>query len=232
MRILRAPAAPYQFSFQMIADLFRIPKTTAWEIHGRFEHAEHEASLSKFGTIPSRPPDSLRLPEEDRRVIAWIGDCQRQGNCPSPCEVCDFGPVLFQVRTGQERFSSRDWRRGFCRQHEEEFAVNTATAKQAQHAAVTSKSVLDYFDKLKEVLLHCLIPAQILNMDETGLSVDPLKGKKQKFAFLKTCCVTPSFHEERSVNHVSLAATVTLDGQALTLLLPTTSIISLKAKSW
>jgi hypothetical protein len=155
----------------VIADLFRIPKATAWEIYRRFEHAEHEDSLSKSDTIPSRPPNSLLLPEEERRVIAWIEDFQRQGNCSSPREVCGLGAVLFQVRTCQERFFSRDWWRGFRRRHEEEFAVNTAAAKEAQHAAVTSKSVLDYFDKLKEVLPNGVSPTQILNMDETGLSV-------------------------------------------------------------
>jgi hypothetical protein len=35
-----------QFSFQMIADLFGIPETTAWEIYERFEQAECEDSLS------------------------------------------------------------------------------------------------------------------------------------------------------------------------------------------
>jgi hypothetical protein len=46
--------------------------------------------------------------------------------------------------------------RGFRRRHEKELAVNTATAKGFQRAPVTSKSVLDYFDKLKEVRPNCM----------------------------------------------------------------------------
>jgi hypothetical protein len=98
-----------QFSFQMIPGLFRIPKTTAWEIYMHFEHAEHEDSLSKYGTTASRPPNSVLLPEEERRAIVWIGSFRRQGNCLSPREVRDFDVVLFEVRTGQEGFFSRDW---------------------------------------------------------------------------------------------------------------------------
>jgi hypothetical protein len=57
---------------------------------------------------------------------------------------------------------------------------------------------------------------EILNIDETGLSVRPLKGQKRKIVFLKTCCIIPSFREEKDVSHVSLVATVTLGGQPLT----------------
>jgi hypothetical protein len=74
-QIAHFPRSPDQFSFQMIADLFRTPKTTAWQIYKRFKHVDHEDSISKYGIISSRPPNSLPLREKERRVITWIGDC-------------------------------------------------------------------------------------------------------------------------------------------------------------
>jgi hypothetical protein len=105
----------------MIADLFQVPKTTAWKIGERFERSENALPLSKSDAKPSPPPNSLLLPEEERRMMAWIGDRQRQGNCPSPR---DFSSILHQARTDQERFFSRDWWRGLGRQHQEELAAD------------------------------------------------------------------------------------------------------------
>jgi hypothetical protein len=67
-------------------------------------------------------------------------------------------------------------------------------------------------------------------MDETGLSVRPLKGKRRKVVFLRTCHVTPSFHDERDVSHVSLVARVTLGGQSLLPLSLTTVNIPFKSE--
>jgi hypothetical protein len=65
-RIAHFPRPPYQCSFQLIADVFRVPKSAAWVIDERLER-----------------------------------------------EVRDFGSILHQARTGQERFFSQDWWRGF-----------------------------------------------------------------------------------------------------------------------
>jgi hypothetical protein len=118
----------------------------AWEIHKCFEHAEHEGSLLKSDSAPFRPPNSLLLPEEEKRVIAWIGDYQQQGNCPCPRKVRDFGAVRFQVKTRQGRFFTRDWMRGVRRRPEDELTGNTTTAKKPQSARVPSKSALNYID--------------------------------------------------------------------------------------
>jgi hypothetical protein len=118
--------------------------------------------------------------KKKRRVIAWMRDCQRQANCPSPREVRDFGSIVYQRRPGHERFSSRDWRRGFRRRHQEELVVDRVAAKEPQRATVTAQAVVHDFDKLREVLPNCLSPNQVLNMEKTGLSVGRLKGKRRK----------------------------------------------------
>jgi hypothetical protein len=102
--------------------------------------------------------------------------------------------------------------------------VSVGLAKEAQRTEVTRASVLAYFVELGNVMPACVTPNQIMHMDETGLSVWPMKGKTRNFVSLKSCAVRPTFHEENGVSHVSLVATITLGGQTLTLLMLTTDL--------
>jgi hypothetical protein len=59
-----------------------------------------------------------------------------------------------------------------------------------------------------------------------------MKGKTRKLVSLKSFTVGPAFHEEKDVSHVSLVATVTLGGQALTRLMLTTTGLPFKSEDW
>jgi hypothetical protein len=67
-------------------------------------------------------------------------------------------------------------------------------------------------------------------MDETGLSVRSMKGRKRKLVSLKSCTVPPTFHEKQDVSHVSLVARVTLGGQSLVQLILTTCDVTCKSE--
>jgi hypothetical protein len=67
-------------------------------------------------------------------------------------------------------------------------------------------------------------------MDETGLSVHPMKGKKQKIVSFKSCTVLPAFQKEKDVTHVALVATATLGGQWLIPLMLTTGDFTFKSR--
>jgi hypothetical protein len=177
-----------------------------------------------------RTPNSLLLPEEEEHVIAWIGGRQRQGDYPSPREVRDFAGELFERRTHRERKFTRDWSRGFRKCQSEKLLVSVSAAKEAQRTEVTRGSVLAYFAELGNVLPAYVTPNQIMNMDETGLSVRSMKGKTRKLISLKGCAVRPTFHEEKDVSHVLLAATVTLGGQALIPPMLTTTDLPFKSE--
>jgi hypothetical protein len=69
-----------------------------------------------------------------------------------------------------------------------------------------------------------------MNMDQTGLSVRPMKDKSRKLVSLKSCAVRRTFHEENQVSHVSLVATVTLAGQTLNPLMLTTTDLPFKSE--
>jgi hypothetical protein len=167
----------------MTAGFFRVPERRVSEIDECFERAENGISFSKSDAKPSRLSNLLVLPEEKRRVMAWIEDCQRERNCHSPREVRDFVSILYPSRTGQERFLNRDWWQKFPQRHQEKLTVNRVAAKEPQQAAVAAKAVIHYFEKLREVLPNCVSPNQILKMDETGLSVRSLKVRDESRIF-------------------------------------------------
>jgi hypothetical protein len=171
----------------------------------------------------ARTPNSPLLPEEEEHVIAWIGEHQRKGDCPSRREVRDFAGDLFERRTHHEWMFTREWWRGFRKRQGEELLGSVGAAKEAQRTEVTRGSGLACFAELGNVLLACVTPNQIMNMDETGFSVRPMKGKTRKPVSLKSCSVRPTLHEEKDVSHVSLVATVTIGGQTLTPLMLTTT---------
>jgi hypothetical protein len=108
--------------------------------------------------------------------------------------------------------------------------MSLGAAKEARRTEVTRGSMLVYFAELGNVLPACVTPTPIMNLDETGLSVRPMKGKTTKLVSLKSSVVRPTFHEKKDVGHVLLVATVTLGGQALTPLTLTTTDLPFKSE--
>jgi hypothetical protein len=213
----------------MIAIVFWMSKPAVWESYHRVEDGEHALASAQVIQKAARTPNSLLLPEEER-VIVWTGQHQRQGDCPSPRAVRDFAGCLFKRRTPHERIFTRDSWRGFHKRQSEKLLVSVGAAKEAQRTEVTRGSVLAYFAELGNILPACVMPNQIMNMDETGLSVRPMKGKTRKLVSLKSCALRPTFHEEKDVSHVSLVATVNLGGPALTPLILTTTGLPFKSE--
>jgi hypothetical protein len=122
-------------------------------------------------------------------VIAWIGERQCQEDCSSPCEVRDFAGDLFERRTHHGRTFTREWWRVFRKRQSEELLVSVVVAEEAQRTEVTRGSVLAHFAELGNVLPACVTPNQVMNIDRTGLSMRPMKGKTRKLVSLKCCAV-------------------------------------------
>jgi hypothetical protein len=101
--------------------------------------------------------------------MSWFGSVS---DCPSPREVRDFAGDLFERRTRQELVG------GFRKRKSEELPVSVGAVKENQRSEATSASVLACFGELKDILPTWVTSNQILKIDETGLSVHPMKGKK------------------------------------------------------
>jgi hypothetical protein len=130
----------------MIAILLRMSKSAVWEGYHRVKDREHALASAQVIQKVARVPNLLLLPEEEKHVIAWIGE--RQGHRPSPREVHDFAGGLFERRTHHERTFTQDWWRGFGKRQSEELLVSVGAAKEAQRTEVTRGSVLAYFAEL------------------------------------------------------------------------------------
>jgi hypothetical protein len=187
-------------------------KSTVWESFHRVEDGEHALASAQVIQKAARAPNSLLLPEEEEHVIAWIGERWGQGDRPSPREVRDIAGDLFERRTHHERTITRDWWRGFRTRQSEELLVSVGAAKEVQRTEVTRGSVLAYFAELGNALSACVTPYQIMNLDETGLSLRPMKGKTRPLVSLKNCAVRPTFHEEKDVSHLSARSWLSFAG--------------------
>jgi hypothetical protein len=93
--------------------------------------------------------------------------------------------------------------------------VSVGAAKENLRIEVASVSVLAYFNELKDVPSISVRPDEILSMDETGISVRPIKGNQRNIGSLKRCTILPTFHEENDVSYVAFVTTITLGDQSL-----------------
>jgi hypothetical protein len=102
-----------------------------------------------------------------------------------------------------------------------------ASSLEGARATVSREEVLRYFGDVIGALKICRTPRQILNMDESGLSARPSKGKQKRVVFSTGCNVQPYWLDARDVTHVSLVATISLLCEALPPLFLTVSRVPL-----
>jgi hypothetical protein len=102
-------------------------------------------------------------------------------------------------------------------------------AQEPARTAVQSEHVAEYFSTVFAALSRCVTPRQILNMDESGVTARPFKGRKRKVVFLKHCPISPKFLDIRDVSHVSVVGTISLGLTSLPPLFLTTSNVAFKS---
>jgi hypothetical protein len=125
------PKAALPVAISNDRDPFSMSKSAVWESYHRVEDGEHTFASAQVIQKAVFAPNSLLLPEEQEHVIVWIGEHQRQGDCPSPREVRDFVGDLFERRTHHEQTFTRDWWRGFRKRQSEEVLASVDAAKEA-----------------------------------------------------------------------------------------------------
>jgi hypothetical protein len=65
-----------------------------------------------------------------------------------------------------------------------------------------------YFKDVIDTLLEYFSPTRIFDMDESGVTARPFKGKKRKVASLTNCQIELRFQDARDVTHVFIVATM------------------------
>jgi hypothetical protein len=62
----------------------------------------------------------------------------------------------------------------------QELQVSRATAREHARSSLACEDFVSYFMDIVDALSKYVFPKQILNMDESGVTARPFKGKKQK----------------------------------------------------
>jgi hypothetical protein len=118
--------------------------------------------------------------------------------------------------------------RSFRDKHKEELRVVYVTSREEARSKVTSDEVRAYYCQIAEVMSLIQSPKQILNMDESGVSSRPMKGKHKKVVACNSCTITPSFQDSRDIAQVSICSTIAFDGTSLPPMLVTCSKVDYK----
>lgn len=206
---------PDAISLHNLTILFSLSKSTISDVvHGR---QPWEDGLRSDPITP--PPFSgnrqILSHEEECLLLEWIQTEQNAGNCATPRDVRVYAQSLYENRTGEETTCTIDWWKSFKRRHKDEIETRRCLPMESGRVAVAAEDVLLYFARLREVIQQLKTPAQLLNMDETGNSSRPNKGRSLRVVCSKRSTVEAHYQEAKDVTHVSLAGTVALSGKSL-----------------
>jgi hypothetical protein len=217
-----------KFPYAIIAILFKLSTSAVFRAIRKREKVNEDLQSSEAHPPQKPGPNMALTPTEEQTLIAWIEARQRNGDCPSPREVRDQASHFFKIRNKEERPLGRHWWRCFKLRHGGRIGLVPCTSQEPARNAVNSSAVNDYFAKVLDAISHCVSPFQILNMDESGVSARPFKGKQKKVVFVTDCPVAPRFQDIRDVSHVSIVGTISLGLKSLPPLLLTTSEVAFK----
>jgi hypothetical protein len=92
----------------------------------------------------------------------------------------------------------------------QELETSIATAIKPARSTLMCEDFACCARDVTDALSKCVSPKQILNMDESGVTAGPFKGKKRKVVPLTSCQTAPRFQDARDVTHVSVVAIVLL----------------------
>jgi hypothetical protein len=223
-------AQELKFPSQVIATLFKLSCSAVWRAIRKREKASDDHQLADVEHLRKPAPNMTVMPSEEQMLLTWIESRQRNGDCPFPREIRDEAEIVLKTRTGEERHFDRHWWRSFKHRQASRIGLVICTAQEPARTAVRSEAVNQYFAALVQVLPSCMTPLQILNLDESGATARPLKGKQKKVVFLTDCPVPLRFRDARDVSDVSVVATISPGLHSLAPLLLMTSEVTFKSR--
>jgi hypothetical protein len=205
---------PHRFPFPALAHLFQLSKSRVYEIVSSYAHGVKRIDDSEKRPYEFSGPNSLMTIDEEREVLEWIAQCQREGDCPQPKQVRVAASEIRAARCDDHRLCTKEWWRGFRKRNKDNPIVSTVKSQESERNQVTVAKVQEYFGAMRNALSIMKTPSQLLNMDETGVSSRPVKDKKKTVVSLKNCPTKPAFQDLRDVSYVSACATVSLGGES------------------
>ncbi len=211
IEILRSRAS---LSWDFLAVLYNIPKSTLYD---RWK-AQKRQLTAPPGSLPSNDdraaPNSLLTPAQERELLAWIHQRQRQSRCPTIREVREEGARMLTGKTDPVPLT-KYWWRGFKQRHNDKIFTQILDSREAARTRVKTEDVLHYFGKVADALGRIRSLKQMINMDESGFCSRMDKGRKRKCVVSKSCEISPTFQEEDGSSQLTIVSTISLSGDAL-----------------
>ena len=169
----------------------------------------NKSEIKKLG------PSSLLTLKEEENIIEYIIQRRGKGDCSTSWQVRYYAQQLYEKRTKQIRCFDKSWFYNFKNRHIEIIGVKKIASKEEERQKIHVDEVYNYIGNLLNAITTIKSPSQIINIDETGFSVRPNKGKSQKCVFIKTHRREPSWKKARDANHISFLASINLSGESL-----------------
>jgi hypothetical protein len=207
-----------------ICAIFEIGPTSYYKMFPSGKDPEAMVALSEelgqSETRRGRP--RLVSADLEERLLHHIAEQQMRCDCLSPKECRSWlaDQINSETRT---ILLDRFWWKRFVRRHDQ-IAVRRCDSREASRAGVQRDQVVPYLQNLREEIAGGVIPDLVINMDESGFSQRPWKGKRKNCVFLMDSPVKPSFRDEPDANHVTIVGAVTLAGYPLAPLLLSTRV--------
>ena len=202
------------FSYRVIAKLFDKSKSHVHTLLTARDAVEEVQSGKKIVLIEQRKGPSLLRNDEEKQIIAWIGQLQSEGNCPTPKQVREEATRIYEMRTGVFHEFDRSWWKRFKLKHVELFTT-WVQAMEGARVEVSQSDVEKYFSQVMSALMDLKSPKQLVNLDEVGLCQRPDKGRKRRVVAVRSVPRQPAIREEEDTSHVTLTAAVNLAGESL-----------------
>jgi hypothetical protein len=222
----RDPPFPYaEISVAIGVSIGLISKVVAKRSSPIRDNLESQSSQTSVS-----PPRQYLTIDEENSIIRWIVDKHAARDCVSPAEVRAKAEKIYFARTKNDLTFSVDWWKSFKIRHAEKLAVKTCNSLETKRACVPGIDVCSYYAQVIAALTSMRSHEQMLNMDETGLSVRPDKGRQKKCVYSVGLEIEPRFREENDISHITLVGTVSLSCTSLPSLILTTSEIKFKSQ--
>ena len=152
---------------------------------------------------------------EEQNVIEFIMERQRNYDCASIKDICDFGTSLLRNRDANAIELSYSWFKSFKKRYSNLIYLENVDSISNGRDKVKSEEVFEYFGKFVNALSQIKSLKQIINLDETGFSSRIFKGKKRKCVCTNEISIELKFKEKSQTSQLSVIFSINMSGGTL-----------------
>ena len=153
--------------------------------------------------------------DETQRLICWIQKKFDDGDPPQRHDILMKARSIL-IKNGRVDSLSKNWVESFIEQNNEKIKKAKASPMEELRCQVELKTVIEWFDLLKENQISDIAPGLIINIDETGFGSSYTKNLVRKTVIIPENINSHIFYQiPRQKRHISAILAITADGSML-----------------